>query len=389
VDAVALAEPTWRVMKIALSFPGFHRRGGAERVALETARYLAQRGHEVHVFCSELEVAPSLGIIHHAVPTVTRPWFLTAPTFHRRCSQMLDVGQFDAVGAFGAPSPIGGVYWAQSVHPAWLHHARTFRRPLSLSRWKQRLNPVHPITLRLEGRHFAPGAHQRIIALTEAVKLDLANHYHVPASLVDVLPVGYDPAEFNVARATHRRAATRKSLGFTDADRVVLFAANELERKGLGPLIGAIAALAEPAVQLLVVGKAAPSEYSRRIADLGLADSVTYAGTSTDMAAYYGAADLLALPTQYEAWGLVVIEALACGIPVLTTARAGAAVAVDNGRTGVLIKQPDDVEEICAGLTTLFRGPIASAAEFTASAARFTWPTILSRYEQILLSSGQ
>lgn len=370
-------------MRVALSFPGFHRRGGAERVSLEAAKHLAGRGHDVHVFADYVDPGLAGAVTVHHVGAVGRPWFLTAPTFHARCSAVLDPGEFDAVGAFGAPSPVGGVYWAQSVHPAWLRHSRQFRSAWSARRWKQRVNPAHPILVGLERRHFRPGRHARFLALTDAVRSDLETFHGVPPEHVDVLPVGFDPAEFNVANARADRDEARRRLGFTDDERVVLFAANELERKGFAPLLRAVARL-DPSVHLMVVGRVSLDGYRSLIHELGMDARVHETGPRADMAAWYGAADVFALPSQYEAWGLVVVEAMACGVPALTTARAGAAVTIDPGRTGTLVEHPDDAREIADGLASLLDGWTAAPHDIADSVAGYGWDRILGAYEETL-----
>jgi UDP-glucose:(heptosyl)LPS alpha-1,3-glucosyltransferase len=356
-------------------------------VALETARYLSGRGHDVHVFATDVDRILSDAATVHYVPALKRPWFLTAPSFHRNCSRLLRASDYDAVGAFGAPSPVGGVYWAQSVHPAWLEHSKEFRAPFSAERWKQRLNPAHPILVGLERRHLRSGRYRRVLALTEMVRDDLVRHHGVPPSDVDILPVGFDPTEFNIARARAARAEERRRFGLTDDHKVVLFAANELERKGIRQLLRALALLDDPSVRLLVAGRASLVAYRGLISELKLGEQVQEAGPRTDMWACYGAADVLALPTQYEAWGLVIVEAMACGIPVVTSARAGAAVAIEQGRTGALVDQPDSADEIAAAMAPLLAGNHAGRVALAAAVQPYTWPRILSRYEEILLSA--
>jgi len=99
---------------------------------------------------------------------------------------------------------------------------------------------------------------------------------------------------------------------------------------------------------------------------------------------YYAAADVFALPTQYEAWGLVIVEAMASGLAVLTSRCAGAAVAVETGRTGLLLDDPASVAEIAEKLRCLIEGNGFSPAEISASVARFEWAQVLRGYESIL-----
>jgi UDP-glucose:(heptosyl)LPS alpha-1,3-glucosyltransferase len=110
-------------------------------------------------------------------------------------------------------------------------------------------------------------------------------------------------------------------------------------------------------------------------------------GASSDVARYFAAADFFTLPTYYEAWGLVIVEALATGIPVLTSRLAGAAVAVQENRTGLLVDDPHDEAEIAAKIDALLRMRLASPDEISQSVQAYRWETVLTRYEQILAAN--
>jgi UDP-glucose:(heptosyl)LPS alpha-1,3-glucosyltransferase len=362
-------------MKVALAFSGCNRRGGVERIIFESAKYLTNRGHEVTVFANEYEKDGATFTYRH-VPVARVPGFLRPVSFFRQSQRMLNPADFDGYGSFGCVCPLGGVYWAQSVHAAWLEEAKKFRPPWSLARWKQRLNPAHPVLLRLEKLHFRRGNYRKIVALTADVQRDLERYYGVPSGDIVVIPNGFAPNEFNVAVARERRAAMRKELGYADDDRVIVFVANEAERKGLPALIRAMDAVNDPHWRLLAVGRLTPQPHPR----------VHYTGPTSEAAKYYAAADVFALPTQYEAWGLVIVEALACGLPVLTSRLAGAAVAVRVNETGQLLDDPNDDQEIAAKLRLLMDGNHASREEISASVAHYAWSEVLGQYEELLFS---
>jgi len=372
-------------MRVALSFPACHRRGGVERVILESANFLQRRGHEVHVFTSRWdEQLLEPGITCHRVRTAGRPAPLSVLTFahqsRRELRQMRPCP--DVLGSFGVQSPPGGVLWVQSVHKAWLEASRA-RRPLS-GRLRQRLNPFHPVILALEHYQFAGRRYRKLIALTEQVKADLSRLYGVPDSDVEVIANGFAPAEFNLDRAQQLRDGVRRRLGFAEGERVVVFAANEFERKGFGPLLDATASLNDRSVHLLAVGRLNPTAYAGTIDRMGLSDRVKFTGPTDDVAQYYAAADLFALPTQYEAWGLVIVEAMACGLPVVTSRLAGAAIAVTEGQSGYLLDDPQSVQEIAEKLRLLLGGQHADRQWIAASVAPFSWPNVLPVYERVL-----
>src|SRR5262249_42207883 len=150
------------------------------------------------------------------------------------------------------------------------------------------------------------------------------------------IPNGYDPETCNPGRRLELRAELRHSLGIADDTVVLLFVANELHRKGFGVLLEAVARLGDAPVMVDVVGRAPLDPYRARMSDLGLEERVHYRGTTSDIGLFHAAADLLVLPTQYEAFSLTVVEALASGLPVVTTTVPGAGDLVRHDENGLL-----------------------------------------------------
>lgn len=363
-------------MKLALSFPGCNRRGGVERIIYECAKFLSGRGHDVTVYATEIEKngAP---VTYRHVPIPRTLKALEPVAFYDACKREMRDARFDAHGSFGCVCPEGGVFWAQSVHAVWLEKAKSIRPPWSVARWKQWLNPSHPMILKLERRHFSKGGHRSIIALTEEVKVDLHNYYGVPMEEVHVVPNGFSPEEFNVARAMELRDSVRSELGFSPDAKVIVFVGNELDRKGYPALLRAVEAMNDPRLRLLVVGRAVPAPHPL----------VKYVGSTSDVVRYYAAADVFALPTLYEAWGLVIIEAMATGLPVLTSRLAGASVAIREGATGNLLDNPTDETEIATKLRPLIEGDHLPPEQISGSVAQYAWSRVLLRYEDVLCAT--
>ncbi len=377
-------------MKIALSFPGCHRRGGVERVMVECANYFLARGHDVRVLAAEFDdsvLAP--GIEKIKVPAASKIPLFRLMGFAKK-SAVVFAGlnpQPDVHAAFGVISPPGGVFWVPSVHKAWIEISQRERN--LKGRMKQWVNPIHPYLLAREKWYFKGRRYARLIALTQQVKADLMRFYNVPAADIDILPNGYSPTEFNIARRGAERRDVRAELGYADSDRVIVFVANELERKGFGPLMRAMAQLHDKSSRLLVVGRVTPGGYAAEMQQLGIADRVKFVGPSSDVGRYYAASDVFALPTTYEAWGLVIVEAMACGLPVLTSRLAGAAITVQEGQTGELLDNPRDVGEIAAKLRRVLALGAASPAAIAASVAEYRWEKVLGKFEAILAARAE
>jgi len=376
-------------VRIALSFPGCHRRGGVERIMLECANYLSARGHDLSVLASDLEeesIAPTITRCHVRVPG--RLALLRLAEFRRKRAKILRQlhPQPDVHVGFGVVGPPGAVLWVQSVHRAWIEISSRHRS--FVGRAKQRANVCHPYILSLEEKYFAGRQYAKLIALSDQVKADLIRFYRVPAQDILILPNGFAPAEFNLSRRLSMRSEMRSRLNYPSDAKVIVFVANELERKGFWPLLSAIASLNDPRLHLLAVGRLKASAYASEIRKLGMQQRVRFVGPTSEVADYYSAADVFALPTQYEAWGLVIVEALACGLPVLTSRLAGASIAINEGKTGRLLNDPRDPAEIASHLEELVDGQHAEADAIAASVASYAWSNILAQFEAMLLETA-
>jgi UDP-glucose:(heptosyl)LPS alpha-1,3-glucosyltransferase len=200
------------------------------------------------------------------------------------------------------------------------------------------------------------------------------------------MPNGFDPAIFNPERRAALRERVRAHLGIGPDEVSLLFVANELHRKGFGSLIEALAKIRSPSTRIDVVGRVSSGDYRGKIDELGLTRNIHWHGSTNDVFPFYAAADLLVLPTRYEPFGLVIIEALASGLPVITSRLAGASSAVESGRSGRLLADPTDVDQLAAymaeGLDPAIRESWGAGA--AAATKPYAWPTVFTEVEAIL-----
>jgi UDP-glucose:(heptosyl)LPS alpha-1,3-glucosyltransferase len=373
-------------LKIALSFPGCHKRAGVERIVYECAQFLAAAGHDVHLLASEWQPDVEAFATCHEISTTRHPWFLTGVSYHHNCRRFLADFPCDVLSTHGVVCPVGGVHWTQSLHASWLDRSRQIRPSFSLSRARQRLNPLHPILLKLEEAHFRRRNYKKLIATTAAVRDDLNRFYDVPLGDVEILPNGFNPLEFSPSRRAARRQAMREQLGLKEDQIALLFVGNELERKGYRTILEAMKQLSRSDIRLLVVGKPPTEMVMKLAADFEIADQVIACGSTQTVADYHAAADLFVLPTQYEAFCLAILESLASGLSVLTSNVAGAADAIQPGVNGDLVQDPTDGEELADVLAKMIDPIVLArcASNAAASVEAYQWPRILSRYEAIL-----
>jgi len=246
---------------------------------------------------------------------------------------------------------------------------------------------MHPALLRLEAQHFRDRRYRRVIALSVQVREALNRYYGVPAEDVDILPNGYSPLEFNPDVRASARKNMRDRLCLKEDQVVMLFVANELQRKGFSTVLNAIGRLNRPDIKLLVVGRVDENMVMSLAAGAGLSDQVMACGPTDNVPGYHAAADLFVLPTQYEAFCLAILEALGSGLPVITSAVPGARDAIVPGVNGALIANPDDGAELAVTLEPYmertYRDGISEHTPQTVEA--YQWPKLMSRYEEILL----
>ncbi|MBC7526649.1 MAG: glycosyltransferase family 4 protein [Chthonomonadaceae bacterium] len=376
-------------MKVAITFPGCHRRGGVERIVFECARFLAQQKHEVHVYASEWEVDETQTIHYHEVPRVGGPAFLQGPSFFRNATAILKTADYDVLNTHGSVCPAGGVHWAQSIHKAWLERSRQFRPPLSSARVKQALNPAHPLMLQLEAAHFKQRDYKKVIATTPEVKEDLRRLYDVPGSDVAIIPNGFSPTEFNPEKRCALRTRMREEIGLKPDEIALLFVANELERKGYATILSALAQLKDPRLKVLAVGKPDPALIMQEAEKRGVAGQVIACGASQEVASFHAAADVFVLPTQYEAFCLAILEALGSGLPVVTSTVPGARDAILPGVNGALINDPKSGEQLAKALTPFLDRDYRDemGAKVPETVTQYQWPSVLAKYEVLLLEN--
>jgi UDP-glucose:(heptosyl)LPS alpha-1,3-glucosyltransferase len=194
-----------------------------------------------------------------------------------------------------------------------------------------------------------------IIAPSEFIKQDiLATYPRVRTDDVRVVYNGVDLDRFRPENKATFRDEIRRQLGFGAQQPVLLFIGTGFERKGLRYAIEALRYLPSDMV-LLVIGKGSTRRYRTLAQSWGVADRVVFLGPREEAEAYYAASDVLVFPTLYEPMGNVILEALASGIPVVTSRRSGGAEILTEGKDGWLIDEPTDSREVAAKIASAIK----------------------------------
>jgi UDP-glucose:(heptosyl)LPS alpha-1,3-glucosyltransferase len=373
-------------MKIALLRQWVTALGGAETTLNYLVRGLAAAGHEVAVYGTESAAAAQAalgpGVAYVRVP-VWGGKTLRLLTFALNSRRLLkDAGPQAVLSLERVPG--SQVYRAgDGCHREFLARRAPYLSPLA--RAAQWLTPFHRVMLGVERRLFQDPGLSRVIANSRQVRDEIIRLYGVDPARLRVIVNGLDRQRFHPLDPG-AAAALRQRLGAPENAAVVLFAGSGFERKGLTYLLQAFGSLRDKASHLWVVGKGHIPVYRRAAERLGVADRVRFWGPVTETAPFYQAATVLALPTLYDPCSNVVLEALACGTPAVTTAANGAAEFITPGANGAVVPQPDDIAGLTQALTTFLtrgRDPQVRRAAVQA-VAELSWESTVAQTLEVL-----
>jgi UDP-glucose:(heptosyl)LPS alpha-1,3-glucosyltransferase len=227
-----------------------------------------------------------------------------------------------------------------------------------------------------------------VLAISRAGCEEIARLYGVPASRQSVVYNGVDLERFHPKLRDTHRAAARAEAGVSAAAWMLLFVGSGFERKGLDVAIRALVAFDDAASRLLVIGRGDAAPYRRLAAEAGVDDRVVWLGVRPDIERWYAAADVLVLPTRYEPFGNVHLEALASGLPVVTSRRAGGAEVLDAG-CGASV-DPRAPREFAAEVARLRARPAAEVrAAARAAAEPYTFTRQVAGLERVYERIGR
>lgn len=336
-------------MKIALNIEYFcPSKGGGETYAANFARALVADGHEVHVFADEWEEGGK-GIAFHRVSAVRAPRWLREWSFVTRSERALREHKFDIIQGFGKGlymdvyRPGGGVHrqWFRQDLEAIDHPIARAAKHLSRC-----LSPRQYIKFAIERKQYQSKHIRRIIAVSEMVRRHIIESYGVPERRISVVYNGVDLDKFHPSNRETFGKETRKRFGIGE-EIVVLCVANNFKLKGVRFLIKALSMTGgDRRFVALIAGRDNPKPYAALARRLGCEDRVVFAGGAREIEKLYAAADVFVHPTFYDPCANVCLEALAGGVPTITTAFNGSGELLTEGKEGFVIATPKDVEAL-------------------------------------------
>jgi UDP-glucose:(heptosyl)LPS alpha-1,3-glucosyltransferase len=347
-------------VKIAIIRKKYTYHGGAEGFSSRFIELLAAAGHEIHIFAIRWQAEKVNGNIHfHRVPAITAVSFLRDLTFAVSCYIVLKSYRrsFDIIQTHDK-TLYQDIYRAgDGCHIEWLK--QRWKRTGLAGKISIISNPYHWLILRLERAILRGGRFRVIIAISDMVKRNIMQHYGVAPNRIEVLYNGVDLDRFNPENRRKYRREIRERYGLAEEDFVILFVGSGFERKGVKYLLQAVESVPE-SVAVMIVGKGKGSSVlahdrgTNPPSGSGESDGrafqrrqkIIFCGPQEDIEKYYSAADIFVFPTIYEPFGNVHLEALASGLPVITTKNSGASEIIVDGEQGFVIDRPEDVASL-------------------------------------------
>lgn len=356
-------------MRIALVIERFlPRGGGVEAVAWKVAHALSARGDDVEVFARASDAKPDTdGPRIHVLGGGSGWQPARVLGFSRRAAKAAPRGRrFDVVQSFSRTRHQDIFRAGGGCHAAYMERAYG-----TVGSALRRLSPRHAILLGIERAVFGDPS-QLILCNSAMVRDEIRDRHPVAEERLAVVPNGVDVERFNPRLRTTTGRSLRAALA-PEAECVWLLAGNGFARKGVATALEAMALRDAAGEELWIAGQDDPAPWQAQARRLGVAERTRFLGPRADLPDVYAAADALLLPTSYDAFANVCLEAAASGIPVITSAANGAAAWI--GAAGRVVAEPDDAAGFAAALGELadpeLRAQLGAAARRRAEAT--TW----------------
>ncbi len=385
--------------RIAVVSPSVDRQHGTERCLAEQLERLAAV-YEIHLYSSSVNDINIERINWHRVPALPGPeffsylWFFAANHFVRWRDKA-----FRNLAPALVYSP--GINCADaniiSVHILFSELRSRLRQELRLNsnsvlHWPRLIHRklYYGLAAVLE-RHFYSQTETLLIFPSNRVAAMIERDFH-RTKYCSVIYHGCDTQRFRPEIRSVMRRSARATLGLRDDQIAVLLIGNDWKNKGVGCLIEAVALSSQTNFCILAVGKDDPAPYRTMIGRANLNDRVQFLPPRPDVEFYYAAADIYAGPSLEDAFSLPPLEAMACGLPVITSRNAGVSEIISHAKDGFILEDASDANELAKLLQLIagdseLRDRIGKAAVVTAS--QYTWDRNASQLISVLEGARQ
>jgi UDP-glucose:(heptosyl)LPS alpha-1,3-glucosyltransferase len=314
----------------------------------------------------------------HQVPIISFPKFLTTISFAYFAGRQIRRDNFSLVHSHERIFT-ADIFTLHGIpHRYWVRHIR--RKQMSL---------YDLATAWVEKKLVLEGNCKKFIAVSSLTKDIFLQEYKIDPDHVDIIHPGVDLHDYAKLDKTAVRRNIRRELGIDSVDPVILFASMNFEIKGLDDILLSLAKLKAKngKFKLIVVGKGNIKKYKQMAGKAGIGSDVIFTGpvNKEKMISIYLAGDLYIMLSKFDTFGMVVLEAMAAGLPVIISSNVGAKDLVQEGENGFIIGDTTDSNYIAAKIDLLcdekIRRPLAQAAYQTAT--QNTWDHVVAKYQKI------
>jgi glycosyltransferase involved in cell wall biosynthesis len=384
-------------MRIAVISPFLDRSHGTERVIIEQLeKFPSGPENEIHIYAQRVQdlrdvttwkpnqpPPPPSHLFWHHVPSIPGPYLLQyifwffANAIRRVSDRSRGCPNYDltyspGINAFNAD--------AIAVHIVFHEfHQQVISklgfRENAVTDWPRLIHRrlYYRLIMSLEKRVYR-NPKVSLAAVSSLVAQQLEKYFQ--RKDVRVIRNGVDVEYLSFSRRLARRTSTREQFNLSGEDFSLLLIGNDLRKKGLDALLSALANLLELPWKLLVVGSDDHGPYDKILCDSAISKRVMFFAPSPDVLKFYAAADAYVGPSLEDAYGLPVLEAMACGLPVLASSRAGVSEIIDDGINGLVLRDPRNTQELLSALRLVITDPILCRQlgnQATLTAEKYTW----------------
>jgi UDP-glucose:(heptosyl)LPS alpha-1,3-glucosyltransferase len=371
--------------RIAVVIPKYGLVGGAEGFASELTERIAMNSRfDVHVFANRW-IVTSDRVTFHKIPAIKFPRFLSSPGFawfvRRRIAA---AGPFDLIHTHDRIFE-ADIYTMHGVpHRWWIREIR-----------KKSMSQFDRATARVEDRLVIEGGCRRFLAVSGLTREIFLNEYPVDARLVRVIHPGINTAPYDQCDKERCCREIRGRYGIDAEEPLILFVSTNFAVKGLDHVLRGLGRLRagspEKRFRLLVVGRGDRKAYEQMARELGLGDAVVFAGAVArdKLPEFYLAGDLYVMLSRFDTFGMVVLEAMAAGLPVLISGSVGARDIVREGENGFVVDEPADADTVADKVEMMFGGGLRErmGEEARKTARGHSWDATVARvldiYEEV------
>lgn len=381
-------------MRLAVVSPFLDCRHGTERCIVEQLeRFATHFDGEIHLYSQRVEdlagvvrysgASKSARILWHKVPAIGGPhlfaylWWFFANQAQRWWDSRIRGKKFDLLYSPGINALDADAIAVHIVfHELYFQVRAHLRfRNAPLARWPRLFHRhlYYHLMMALERKIYRRGANS-LAGVSSLVASRLAKHFE--RTDVVVIRNGVDTRRFSPELRQARRTSVREQFSFSPGDFCILLIGNDWKTKGLDMLLKALALCRELPLKLLVVGTDDRDAYEPKIRTCGIADRVRFLDPSPDVLQFYAAADVYVGPSLEDSFGLPILEAMACGMPVIASCRAGVSEIITSGKDGMILQEAQNSQELAGMLRILHADPgmrLRMGEEACKTAQQQTW----------------